>query len=226
MKCKICNKEFKMITNTHLKFHNITIKEYKEKYGEVSDPIFNKERYDKIRKKLINKYGVKNPMHLKIAKDKISKIAIDRYANGFENWNEGLTKETDDRLKIHSMFMKNKWKNFEYRIKQLKKMRLYSSPNNLEVFFNELTPNEIYFVGNGDIWITLKNNKIKNPDFKVKGQKKIIELFGDYWHKGDNPEDLIKDYREIGFDCIIFWESDVYTNTNTVLEKTLKFINK
>ena len=38
-------------------------------------------------------------------------------------------------------------------------------------------------------------------------------------------EDLIKDYREIGFDCIIFWESDVYTNTNTVLEKTLKFIN-
>lgn len=36
IKCKICNQEFKsMLTNSHLKRHNITLAEYKEQYGEV-----------------------------------------------------------------------------------------------------------------------------------------------------------------------------------------------
>jgi ribosomal protein L28 len=32
MKCKVCDKELKQITNTHLKTHNLTPKEYKERY--------------------------------------------------------------------------------------------------------------------------------------------------------------------------------------------------
>ena len=33
MKCEICKKEFKQITNSHLKIHNITPDEYKKKYN-------------------------------------------------------------------------------------------------------------------------------------------------------------------------------------------------
>ncbi len=36
MTCIICGKKFKSITNTHLKKHNITPEEYKEKYGEIT----------------------------------------------------------------------------------------------------------------------------------------------------------------------------------------------
>jgi len=36
IKCKICQKEFKAITNTHLsKWHNMTLKEYQEKYAKI-----------------------------------------------------------------------------------------------------------------------------------------------------------------------------------------------
>lgn len=34
IQCKICNKEMKQITAQHLKFHNITISEYKKKFRE------------------------------------------------------------------------------------------------------------------------------------------------------------------------------------------------
>lgn len=34
IRCKICWKEFKSITNTHLKKHNLTMKEYIKEYGE------------------------------------------------------------------------------------------------------------------------------------------------------------------------------------------------
>ncbi|NBP58226.1 hypothetical protein EBU71_17155, partial [bacterium] len=35
MKCVICNKEFKSITQSHLKKHNITPEKYKEQYPEA-----------------------------------------------------------------------------------------------------------------------------------------------------------------------------------------------
>lgn len=35
VKCKICGKELKLINNTHLKKHNITLSEYKLKYGDI-----------------------------------------------------------------------------------------------------------------------------------------------------------------------------------------------
>lgn len=37
MKCQICNKEFKFINNTHLAKHNISVKQYKDIYGECMD---------------------------------------------------------------------------------------------------------------------------------------------------------------------------------------------
>jgi hypothetical protein len=41
--CGICEQPFRSISNTHLKSHNITLEEYKTKYGEVFSEDFKKE---------------------------------------------------------------------------------------------------------------------------------------------------------------------------------------
>ena len=49
MKCAICNKKLKRITNTHLKYHNCTMKQYKGAYGAIED-----ENLKNIRNKHIS----------------------------------------------------------------------------------------------------------------------------------------------------------------------------
>jgi len=113
------------------------------------------------------------------------------------------------------------WQDTDYQKKIFKSKKL--KPNNLEQFFNELTPDIIRYVGNGKFFITTEE-RTYNPDFKISGQNKLIELFGDYWHRGENPEKLIKEYKKVGWDCIIFWEHEILNNPKKVLDKTLKFI--
>lgn len=97
-------------------------------------------------------------------------------------------------------------------------------PNKLEKFFDEITPKEVKYTGNGKFFLTLKDGKIKNPDFVIEHSRKVIELFGDYWHRNDNPQELIQQYNQIGFDCLIFWESEVLNDTQIVIDKVNNFI--
>lgn len=90
--------------------------------------------------------------------------------------------------------------------------------NGLERFFNKITSSKIVYVGDRRLWIKTKKGN-RNPDFMVEGQKTGIELFGDYWHKGENPQDKIKEYNDVGYKCLIFWESEVYNNTGKAIEK-------
>jgi len=98
-------------------------------------------------------------------------------------------------------------------------------PNKLEKYFDEITPDSIRYTGGGGFFIRCRN-RICLPDFKVKGQKKVIELFGDYWHKGENPDDMIKEYAEAGWKCKVFWEIEVYDESERVLKETLEFVRK
>lgn len=92
-------------------------------------------------------------------------------------------------------------------------------PTNPEKIFDELTPDVVRYVGNGQWW---RNRH--NPDFKITGQNKVIEIYGDYWHRNDNPEDRIKEYREMKLDCIIFWENEVYKEPERILKEVNIFI--
>jgi len=50
----------------------------------------------------------------------------------------------------------------------------------------------------------------KNPDFMTVGrQKKILELFGDWWHRGQDPEERIAIFRSFGFDTLVVWEREL-----------------
>jgi len=50
----------------------------------------------------------------------------------------------------------------------------------------------------------------KVPDFaNVNGQKKVIELFGDYFHRNDNPQDRINYFKKFGYNTLVIWEHEL-----------------
>lgn len=79
-------------------------------------------------------------------------------------------------------------------------------------------PGEWKFVGDGQVVISGKN-----PDFiNVNGQKKIIELFGDYWHRGQNPEDRAEMFKPYGYETLVIWEREL-KDIKTVMTKIQAF---
>lgn len=63
--------------------------------------------------------------------------------------------------------------------------------------------------GDGSFWITGKDGQHKNPDFKKTGKKAVIEVWGNWWHRGQVPQDLIDWYADNGYKCEVYWESDI-----------------
>lgn len=50
----------------------------------------------------------------------------------------------------------------------------------------------------------------KIPDIvNTNNQKKVVELFGNFWHKDDNPDDRIALFKPFGFDTLVVWESEL-----------------
>lgn len=48
------------------------------------------------------------------------------------------------------------------------------------------------------------------PDFlNTNGQKKVIEVYGDYWHRNDDPQQRIDYFSKFGFKILIIWESEL-----------------
>lgn len=84
-----------------------------------------------------------------------------------------------------------------------------TKPNKPEIFLMELLetlyPNDWKYVG--DLQFFLGG---KNPDFmNVNGEKKLIELYGDYWHRDDDPQDRVDHFKQYGFNTLIIWESEL-----------------
>jgi G:T-mismatch repair DNA endonuclease (very short patch repair protein) len=110
--------------------------------------------------------------------------------------------------------------NKEYRKKWAR--ALAQKPNKPEKLLNSLLyhlfPGEYKYVGDFKFWVDGKN-----PDFvNVNGQKKLIELFGDYWHRNDDPKERINHFKQYGFDTLVIWESEL-RNIGSVEEKLKEF---
>lgn len=74
------------------------------------------------------------------------------------------------------------------------------------------------FVGDGKFWI-----KGKNPDFiNTNHQKSLVELFGDYWHKGDDGEERKEIFARYGYRTLIIWEHEL-DDKQTLLERVKSF---
>jgi hypothetical protein len=94
-----------------------------------------------------------------------------------------------------------------------------SAPEQLmEQLLEDLFPEEYKYVGDGQFIIGGKN-----PDFiNINGQKKIIEVYGDYWHADDDPQERIDFFKRYGFDCLVIWESELQ-EVDSVVEKLVEF---
>lgn len=83
------------------------------------------------------------------------------------------------------------------------------------------------YVGNGEVIIGGKN-----PDFiHTQGERKVIELFGIYWHsplyRKVKPtmtyEAIIQHYAKHGYDCLVIWDIEL-KNVNGVVDRIIEFI--
>jgi len=86
---------------------------------------------------------------------------------------------------------------------------LSKKPNKSELwlsnFLDENFPHQWKFVGDGQLIIDGRC-----PDFiNVDGKKQIIELFGEPWHKNDNPEDRKNHFGRYGFSCLVIWSREL-----------------
>jgi len=158
---------------------------------------------------------------------KMSKLATKRNAsperrNEISEWTKkGMTPEVskhlsevrkgrkmgEDHKRKISETLQERFKDPEYACKMGKAWNL--KPNKPEKrilnLLNKMYPGEWKYTGDFSFMINGKN-----PDFvNCNGQKKIIEMFGDYWHKGENPQDRIDTFNPFGYDTLIIWEHEL-----------------
>jgi len=147
----------------------------------------------------------------------------DAAMRGPKNPNYGKKLSTKQKEQIRRTSKKN-WKDPEYVEKCLKATE--KRPTFPEKLFDEMTPNEIRYVGNHAYWRTFPDGKHRNPDFKITGQNKVIEVWGKYWHEGEDPKKLINQYQEVGLDCLVFWDYEIFDNPERVIDETNHFFKE
>lgn len=92
----------------------------------------------------------------------------------------------------------------------------------LDKILNDFFPKQYKYVGNGRFTIDTFN-----PDFiNVNGQKKIIEMYGDYWHKTKSGlfrnKRRLRVYKKYGYKTLIVWEHEL-KNLNKLVTKLKDF---
>ncbi len=72
------------------------------------------------------------------------------------------------------------------------------------------------YVGDGSLIIGGKC-----PDFS-DGNGRLIEHYGNYWHKGEDPQDRIDFFKGFGFNTLVIWELEL-SNPSGVLARVESF---
>ena len=74
------------------------------------------------------------------------------------------------------------------------------------------------FVGDGSV-----NIGGRNPDF-IDADGRIIELFGEYWHKPEEEKERVDFFASYGHPCLVIWGRD-RKNENLLIDKIKVFMN-
>lgn len=135
----------------------------------------------------------------------------------------------------HSKIMFKKWQDTVYKEKQIKAIikgsgvKPNKSENKLDRILRDLLPNKYLLNVKGDVIIDGKC-----PDFvSTNSQKKIIELFGNFWHsekivkqpKEKHENQRINHFAKYGYKTLIIWENEL-EDLEELREKILSFHNK
>lgn len=163
--------------------------------------------------------GEEHPMfgknHSKVS---IEKISRNRKGKGFLSeetkkqfsiaWSgkNNPAKNLITRMKLKEL-AKKRWQDPNYIRKQMKAKGV--KPNKTEQKLSDLLqflfPKEYKYVGDGQLIIAGKC-----PDFAhTNGKRKLIELFGTYWHRGETGEERKELFSEYGYQTLIVWEREL-----------------
>lgn len=133
---------------------------------------------------------------------------------GRNAWSKGLSAQTDSRLARMGEEISRSWNKLPDKVKQERLRRTLLGgkrhPNELEKKFRGILDN--IFLNEyrycGDFSVVIGG---RCPDFiNVNGKKKLIEVFGDYWHKNENPVPRVNHYKKYGFECLVVWENEIH----------------
>lgn len=158
---------------------------------------------------------------------------IAAWALGKEPWNKGKPRSLNTKRKIVNTLKKHypvgrpatsggfqKGKVTDEMIHRAL-LAQHLRPNKKEKFLEQVFQeyNLPYkYVGDGSFILGRKC-----PDFlNMNGDKKLIELFGNYWHRGQNPEDRINLFQQYGFETLVIWESEL-EDLDQLVPKLLTF---
>lgn len=217
IKCELCNKEFKSITNTHLKNkHEITTNEYKLMYP--NSKMISDSHFDKFAKWIYSD-GNKNhckkmneiSRHSQKRKDAVKKvIQSDEYRKNHSiimkdvlsahpEYRDTVREKVGDK---HHHYGKSNWQRWfekygkeEADLKLLNWKQKNKIPGGSKNTKIELKVKDILELN--DISYIHQYDKIKSfyVDFYLPDFNLVIEVDGDYWHanpKKYNSDDLIK----------------------------------
>jgi len=116
------------------------------------------------------------------------------------------------------------FKNEDFRNKQIRisVKNIHPRPNleeqHLDSILKKTFPNEWKYIGSGDFILGGKN-----PDFKHKTKKLLIELYD--FHRRDTEKSRINHFKQFGFDTLIIWEHEL-TDKNLIIDKIMKMVSK
>ena len=189
------------------KNHPMRRPEAREKHRRIMKEVANRPEVKMKRAEWMKKH---NPMK---RPEVVAKVSGDNHS----------AKCLERRIRT-SENQKRLWMNREYKENQVRAamkanhIRPNKAESKLNSFLQRLLPHEYKYVGDGEFILAGKC-----PDFiNTNGQKKIIELFGDYWHKGDDGKKRTKLFKKYGYQTLIVWEKEL-KNIPRLLEKLFQF---
>lgn len=221
IKCHICGQSFKKLSNTHLKKHNITPEEYKQKYNiqsTCSNTTTNAQKtksfiqqIDKVFMRIYS-YNV-TPLFSKEEfvgvniKNKYNfkcNVCDHTFTDHLDDGNELICRVCNPKLELTPN------KKFEHQVYDYIK-------NELDV--NEVLTNDRKLIAPKEVDLVIPANHI------------AIELDGLYWHSELYKEkeyhiDKTKSLNDIGYRCIHIFEDEWIYKQNIVKKKLSHILNK
>jgi len=174
----------------------------------------------------------------KIREAMIGKEASEEAKNNMSIARKG-EKHSAEANKKTSESMKKLWQNPKYKEKQIKaivsglNVRPTDPEEKMIALLKYCCPNQYQYAGNGSIAIGGMS-----PDFvSANGEKKVIEVFGEYWHsmkitgrsKEEEEHNRIDAFTKLEYDCLVIWENELSViawNKSTDITKLTPLINK
>lgn len=118
--------------------------------------------------------------------------------------------------KKHSVAMLRNWRDevFAKNMFKARNVRPNKGESLLDTFLQEILPHSYKYVGDWKLFIYGKcpdfvSINVVNKDNSLVYGKKLIEYYGDYWHKGDDEGHRIFYFRLFGYETLIIWEHEM-----------------